>query len=151
MDLVASTPRDIPTPAADKLDWIGVTPRELAPPADPSVFVLPNRATIAIVERPDLPIVAMSIAVLPDSEASAGVRFAFAHLIAQLRRWQFELIDCQQQTGHLSSLGGAPISRDAFLECLRRLLHSSSSAPPSGGWRFDDDVVDDLVNPERHE
>ena len=30
MDLVASTPRDIPTPAADKLDWIGVTPRELA-------------------------------------------------------------------------------------------------------------------------
>lgn len=78
-------------------------------------------------------------------------KIAFAHLIAQLRRWRFELIDCQQQTGHLSSLGGAPISREAFLECLPRLLHSSSGAPPSGGWRFDDDVVDDLVNPERHE
>ncbi|MBL8310745.1 MAG: leucyl/phenylalanyl-tRNA--protein transferase [Burkholderiales bacterium] len=75
-------------------------------------------------------------------------KIAFAHLLAQLRRWRFELIDCQQQTEHLGSLGAAPISRADFLEQLGRLLHSASGAPTGGRWRFDDDVVTDLLNPE---
>lgn len=78
-------------------------------------------------------------------------KIAFAHLVAQLRRWQFELIDCQQETGHLTSLGGAPISRVAFVDCLQRLLHSPNGAPASGGWAFDDDVVNDLVGSGRYE
>ena len=35
-------------------------------------------------------------------------------LVEQLRRWQFELVDCQQKTEHLASLGAAPIRRGNF-------------------------------------
>ena len=72
-------------------------------------------------------------------------KIAFAHLITQLKRWQFELIDCQQNTEHLASLGAAPISRADFLRRLSRLVHSSDKAPRSGAWRFDRDLLDDLL------
>ncbi len=32
------------------------------------------------------------------------------------------MIDCQQETGHLASLGAAPISRAAFLEHVRSAI-----------------------------
>lgn len=72
-------------------------------------------------------------------------KIAFAHLVAQLKRWQFELIDCQQKTEHLASLGAAPISRTDFLERLSRLVHSDAKAPRSGAWQFDRDLLDDLL------
>ena len=72
-------------------------------------------------------------------------KIAFAHLIAQLGRWQFELIDCQQNTEHLASLGAAPISRADFLQRLSRLVHSDTIAPRSGAWQFDRDLLDDLL------
>ena len=76
---------------------------------------------------------------------SDASKIAFAHLIAQLKRWQFELIDCQQKTDHLASLGAAPISRSDFLERLSRLVHCGASAPRSGAWQFDRDLLDDLL------
>ena len=72
-------------------------------------------------------------------------KIAFAHLVAQLKRWQFELIDCQQKTDHLASLGAAPISRTDFLGRLSRLVHSNASALRSGAWQFDRDLLDDLL------
>ena len=72
-------------------------------------------------------------------------KIAFAHLVLQLTRWQFELIDCQQKTDHLASLGAAPISRADFLERLARLVHSDTEAPRSGAWQFDRDLLDDLL------
>ena len=72
-------------------------------------------------------------------------KIAFAHLIVQLKRWQFELIDCQQKTDHLASLGAAPISRSDFLERLSRLVHWDTHAPRSGAWQFDQDLLDDLL------
>lgn len=72
-------------------------------------------------------------------------KIAFAHLISQLRRWQFELIDCQQTTEHLASLGAAPISRADFLGRLSRLVHSYAVVPPVGAWQFDRDLLDDLL------
>ena len=72
-------------------------------------------------------------------------KIAFSHLVAQLKRWQFELIDCQQKTEHLASLGAAPISRADFLQRLSRLVHSDAIAPRSGAWLFDRDLLDDLL------
>ena len=72
-------------------------------------------------------------------------KIAFAHLVSQLRRWQFELIDCQQQTEHLASLGAAPISRADFVQRLSRLVHSNATVPRAGAWRFDRDLLDDLL------
>ncbi len=70
-------------------------------------------------------------------------KIAFAHLLAQLKRWQFELIDCQQETEHLASLGAAPISRKEFLHQLDRLVHSDAVSPRAGAWQFDRDLTID--------
>lgn len=72
-------------------------------------------------------------------------KVAFAHLLAQLKRWDFELIDCQQDTQHLASLGAAPIPRRRFLDELGRLVHSKAQSPRTGAWTFDPDLLHDLV------
>ena len=51
-------------------------------------------------------------------------KVAFASLLALLPGLGVELIDCQQETGHLASLGARPIPRRAFAQELRRLIHS---------------------------
>jgi leucyl/phenylalanyl-tRNA--protein transferase len=49
-------------------------------------------------------------------------KVALAYLVAFLRSQGVQLIDCQQETGHLASLGAAPIPRAAFLEHLRAAI-----------------------------
>jgi leucyl/phenylalanyl-tRNA---protein transferase len=49
-------------------------------------------------------------------------KIALAALVGFLRREGVVLIDCQQETGHLASLGAAPISRSAFLQHLRSAI-----------------------------
>jgi leucyl/phenylalanyl-tRNA--protein transferase len=46
-------------------------------------------------------------------------KIALAYLVAFLRSEGVRMVDCQQETGHLASLGAAPIPRAAFLEHLR--------------------------------
>jgi len=48
-----------------------------------------------------------------------GSKIALAYLVAFLRSHGVAMIDCQQETGHLASLGAAPISRAAFLAHVR--------------------------------
>lgn len=72
-------------------------------------------------------------------------KLAFAHLMLQLQRWQFELVDCQQQTAHLASLGAAPIARGEFLRRLRRWVEAPATVPLAGRWRFDADLTATLA------
>jgi leucyl/phenylalanyl-tRNA--protein transferase len=64
-----------------------------------------------------------------------GSKIALAYLVAFLRGHGVTMIDCQQETGHLASLGAAPISRAAFLEHVRaaigepRLAHWTPVSP----------------------
>jgi leucyl/phenylalanyl-tRNA--protein transferase len=44
-----------------------------------------------------------------------GSKIALAYLVHFLRSHQVALIDCQQETRHLASLGAAPLPRDTFL------------------------------------
>jgi leucyl/phenylalanyl-tRNA---protein transferase len=53
------------------------------------------------------------------ARVSDASKVALAYLVAFLRSHGVRLIDCQQETSHLASLGAAPISRAAFLEHLR--------------------------------
>lgn len=46
---------------------------------------------------------------------------AYVALIAMLRRLEVPMVDCQQSTTHLASLGGREISRTRFLAEVRRL------------------------------
>jgi leucyl/phenylalanyl-tRNA---protein transferase len=65
-------------------------------------------------------------------------KVALVHLVRQLRRWQFPLIDCQMTTSHLASLGGRTVSRAEFLSVVRRCV----KAPPvPAPWRLDADLA----------
>ena len=51
-----------------------------------------------------------------------GSKIALAYLIAFLSSHGVTMIDCQQETGHLASLGAAPIARAAFLAHVRAAI-----------------------------
>ena len=61
-------------------------------------------------------------------------KVALAHLTAQLRRWNFGMIDCQMNTPHLASLGGREIPRAEFVQRLQELIHYTDITSP---WCFD--------------
>jgi leucyl/phenylalanyl-tRNA--protein transferase len=51
-----------------------------------------------------------------------GSKVALAYLVHFLRSNGVELIDCQQETGHLASLGARAIPRSDFVEHLRKCI-----------------------------
>jgi leucyl/phenylalanyl-tRNA---protein transferase len=67
-------------------------------------------------------------------------KIALAALVGHLRRHKIEMIDCQQNTSHLASLGGREIPRKAFVTHLRRAV-----GEPSIGWRFDKTALLDVL------
>jgi leucyl/phenylalanyl-tRNA--protein transferase len=56
------------------------------------------------------------------ARVSDASKVALAYLVAFLRGHGVRMLDCQQETGHLASLGAFPISRKAFLEHLRQAI-----------------------------
>jgi len=70
------------------------------------------------------------------ARATDASKVALVHLVRQLRDWDFPLIDCQQETGHLASLGARPIPRQVFAEALGRLIHCSPPVPLPNRWTF---------------
>jgi len=64
------------------------------------------------------------------TRVSDASKCAYAALIAMLRRLGFSMVDCQQSTGHLASLGAREISRTEFLGRLRLLCRL-----PGPDWR----------------
>lgn len=75
-------------------------------------------------------------------EADAS-KVALVALVAHLQRIGVALIDCQQETGHLASLGARPIPRQRFAALLVELIHSTD---PPAGWRLGE-TVEGLMNP----
>ena len=60
-----------------------------------------------------------------------GSKIALGALVALALRESVPLIDCQQETTHLGTLGAAPIPRAKFLETLR-----SATQAPAMTWEF---------------
>jgi leucyl/phenylalanyl-tRNA--protein transferase len=56
---------------------------------------------------------------------------ALAYLVHFLKLHGVAMIDCQQETGHLASLGARPIARSIFLEHLKRAI----ARPRIRDWR----------------
>ena len=56
------------------------------------------------------------------ARVSDASKVALSYLVAFLRAHGVDMLDCQQETSHLASLGAAPISRARFLEHLRRAI-----------------------------
>jgi leucyl/phenylalanyl-tRNA--protein transferase len=60
-------------------------------------------------------------------------KVAFYYLMNRLFQWKFSLIDAQQSTGHLKSLGAEEISRKHFLVLLQKALKKKSR---TGKWNL---------------
>ncbi len=72
------------------------------------------------------------------TRAPDASKIALAHLVRQLTRWQFGMIDCQMNTAHLARFGAREIPRGEFSRRLTELVNYPSSV---GAWRFDGDLV----------
>ncbi|HQS57233.1 MAG: leucyl/phenylalanyl-tRNA--protein transferase [Gallionellales bacterium 35-53-114] len=70
------------------------------------------------------------------SRKTDASKIALAHLTAQLKRWEFGMIDCQMNTPHLASMGAREISRREFILRLQELIHY----PDIESFRFDHDL-----------
>ena len=60
-----------------------------------------------------------------------GSKIALAYLVSFLRAQGVQMIDCQQETAHLASLGAAPIPRVEFMAHLKRAI----AAPAITQWQ----------------
>ena len=66
-------------------------------------------------------------------------KIALAHLVRQLGRWDYGMIDCQMATAHLARFGAREIPRREFMRKLSILVNYPD---PARAWRFDDDLFD---------
>ncbi len=73
------------------------------------------------------------------ARATDASKVAFVHLVHQLVRWGFTLIDCQQYTEHLARFGAQEIPRTDFLQRLERALVLPDR---QGRWSLDADIAD---------
>jgi leucyl/phenylalanyl-tRNA--protein transferase len=62
-------------------------------------------------------------------------KVALVTLVHLLRKWSFNLIDCQVTTRHLIRLGAREIPRKQFMAELKLALQSPT---PKGKWRLGD-------------
>ena len=72
------------------------------------------------------------------SRQTDASKIALAALCAWCQRNGVAMIDCQQETLHLSSLGAAPIPREVFLESLQVSINQSNIEIP---WTFDKAIL----------
>ena len=75
-----------------------------------------------------------------------GSKIALAALVALCRARGLPLIDCQQNTRHLASLGAAELPREAFAAQVAAL---ASEAGPR--WHFDPVYWNELLPPRPHD
>lgn len=73
------------------------------------------------------------------SRTTNASKIAFVHLVKQLARWRFGIIDCQMKTAHLASLGAREIQRTQFTRIIEELIHYRGV---EGMWRFDNDLLE---------
>lgn len=68
------------------------------------------------------------------AQASDASKVAFVWLVRQLAHWNFDLVDCQIETEHLTRFGAQPMPRTDFLDRLNAGLRQPRQTMP---WRFD--------------
>ena len=74
-------------------------------------------------------------------------KIALAYLVHFLRKNGVTMIDCQQETAHLASLGAAPISRAAFIAHLRKAILQA----PIKQWEPILLTADIVAGPDAHD
>jgi leucyl/phenylalanyl-tRNA---protein transferase len=134
--------------------------RACAAPRDSETGTWINRRMITAYERLHAAGVAHSIEAWMDGELAGGLygvaiggaffgesmfarrtdasKIALVHLVRQLARWRFGVIDCQMKTEHLATFGAREIPRRDFVARIRRLIEQPDVPPP---WRLDEPLL----------
>ena len=73
------------------------------------------------------------------SRTTDASKIALVHLVKQLARWRFGIIDCQMKTAHLASFGAREIQRTQFTRIIEELIHYGGV---EGIWRLDNDLLE---------
>ncbi|HEX5720147.1 MAG TPA: leucyl/phenylalanyl-tRNA--protein transferase [Thermoanaerobaculia bacterium] len=68
------------------------------------------------------------------AEVPDASKVAFATLLGNLVRWDFQLVDCQSYTGHLATFGAEDWPRERFLGALERALQAPTRM---GSWSLE--------------
>jgi leucyl/phenylalanyl-tRNA--protein transferase len=68
------------------------------------------------------------------SRATDASKVALVYLVKQLQQWQFDFIDAQISSEHLSSLGAIELRRSQFITLLNQSLEKPTRA---GQWSFE--------------
>jgi len=68
------------------------------------------------------------------SSSPNASKMGFIHLVRTLKKRGYELIDCQQETGHLASLGAKSIPRSTFLDMLETLVNHPTDRGQWTDW-----------------
>jgi leucyl/phenylalanyl-tRNA--protein transferase len=68
------------------------------------------------------------------SHVSDASKVTLVYLVRQLRRWDFDFIDAQVSSTHLTSLGAEDIRRSLFMDLLQSTLAKPTR---QGRWRLD--------------
>ncbi len=76
------------------------------------------------------------------SKESNASKVGFITLVKFLTAKGYKLIDCQQETAHLKSLGGRSISRKVFLEKITKNQMVSTS---QGSWNKESGLFDYVI------
>lgn len=72
------------------------------------------------------------------SRVTDASKVAFVYLVHQLQEWEFQLIDCQVSSPHLTSLGAEDIRREHFMKILGEALRREDKKGP---WHFNDHLA----------
>lgn len=65
---------------------------------------------------------------------SNASKMAYIQLCKELLKRDYQLIDCQQETGHLGTLGAKAIPRNTFLDRLEQLVHETTDVGSWNNW-----------------
>jgi leucyl/phenylalanyl-tRNA--protein transferase len=65
------------------------------------------------------------------AQVTDASKIALAYLVRFLKAHDVEVIDCQQETAHLASLGAAPITREAFITHMKKAIAQEAI----GNWQ----------------
>ncbi len=75
------------------------------------------------------------------SNKSDASKSAYAVLIQHLKEWGYDFIDCQIPTEHLKSLGAKEVSREYFLERLKK----SNTDRIDNIWKINSSLIDNIL------
>ncbi len=73
-------------------------------------------------------------------KVSNASKIALVALVTQLQKWKFEIIDNQQTSELLLSFGAEEITRDYFLEVLKKAVNKK---PLFGKWKSTSSTIDE--------